>query len=184
MLPDLIRAFMQKVESGEIEVYNEFSLQHELGIHLRRRLAGRKVQFERNVSGYFPDKRAFTKREIDICVLGADGTQPELAVELKYPRNGQHPEQMYHFCKDVAFAEELKRAGFAETAVLILADDHLFREGSGDGIYGFFRGARPLSGSIPKPTGTQGGEVTIRGSYDVRWQPLANGSAYTLIVAD
>ncbi len=31
----------------------------------------------------------------------------DAVVELKFPRNGQHPEQMYSFCKDIVFAEQL-----------------------------------------------------------------------------
>ncbi len=30
-----------------------------------------------------------------------------IPLELKYPRNGQHPEQMFSFCKEIAFVEEL-----------------------------------------------------------------------------
>ena len=48
MLKRLLYEFMDMVEIGEIEVYNEFSLQHELGIYLRNRLEDYKVQFERN----------------------------------------------------------------------------------------------------------------------------------------
>ena len=42
---------------------------------------------------------------------------------------------MFSFCKDLAFTEELKRAGFQETYVLIFADDRLFYDGSTNGIY-------------------------------------------------
>lgn len=34
---------MALVEDGEVEVYNEFSLQHELGIFLRANITGYKV---------------------------------------------------------------------------------------------------------------------------------------------
>lgn len=47
-----IADFAQAVGRGEIEIYNEFSLQHELGIFLRASLPGCKVQFERNVSHF------------------------------------------------------------------------------------------------------------------------------------
>ena len=45
---ELIENFMILVGTREVEVYNEFSLQHELGIFLHAKLAGNKVQFERN----------------------------------------------------------------------------------------------------------------------------------------
>ena len=47
-----IKNFLTKVLNEEIEVYNEFSLQHELGIYLRKILPNFKIQFERNVK-YF-----------------------------------------------------------------------------------------------------------------------------------
>ncbi|MBR3425033.1 MAG: hypothetical protein IKG79_03185, partial [Neisseriaceae bacterium] len=54
------------------------------------------------------------------------------AIELKFPRNGQHPEQMYSFVKDIKFMEELqdkenlKELCFINTYVLTLVDDKLF----------------------------------------------------------
>lgn len=41
---------LNPVTSQNIDLYNEFSLQHELGIFLREALTPYKVQFERNVS--------------------------------------------------------------------------------------------------------------------------------------
>ena len=34
-IPELVKTFVEFVAKGEIEVYNEFSLQHEVGIFLR-----------------------------------------------------------------------------------------------------------------------------------------------------
>lgn len=93
----IIQDFVQSVALGRIEIYNEFSLQHELGIHLRKQFPDLKVQFERNVSSLFGITSHFTKKEIDICVHSQDGTQKHSAFELKFPRNGQHPEQMFSF---------------------------------------------------------------------------------------
>lgn len=36
------------------------------------------------------------------------------AIELKYPLNGQYPEQMFSFVKDIKFMEEMKELGFNE----------------------------------------------------------------------
>ncbi|MCE7913083.1 MAG: hypothetical protein DYH15_00080 [Nitrosomonas sp. PRO4] len=38
-----IETFFDQVRSGEIEIYNEFSLQHELGIFLRNLMPNHKV---------------------------------------------------------------------------------------------------------------------------------------------
>lgn len=50
MMKRVIGSFAERIGRGEIEIYNEFSLQHELGIYLRNAIAGKQVQFERNVS--------------------------------------------------------------------------------------------------------------------------------------
>ena len=44
----IIDDFMNIVAAGKVEIYNEFSLQHELGIFLREKLTGYKIEFERN----------------------------------------------------------------------------------------------------------------------------------------
>ncbi len=180
-LTNFIDVFVGSVASGAVEVYNEISLQHELGVFLRDRLPGYKVQFERNVTFFFESKAPFTKREIDISVFSPERNELKYAIELKFPRNGQHPEQMFSFCKDISFAEELNGAGFSTACLVIFADDHLFYEGSGEGIYGYFRGGRPIHGRIQKPTGSKAGEVMIRGSYPVRWRPVSSSLMYAVV---
>ena len=177
----LIAPFVESVASGQTEVYNEFSLQHELGISLRGALPNHKVQFERNVSFFFPSKPSFTKKEIDISIFSRDKRELAYAIELKYPRSGQHPEQMFSFCKDVAFAEELCAAGFRAAALVVFADDRLFYSGPIDGIYGFFRGGQPLHGRIQKPTGSKDAETLISGSYVVRWNAILESLKYAVI---
>ena len=180
-LVDLIAPFIGAVADGRIEVYNEFSLQHELGVFLRGSLPNYKVQFERNVNFFFREKARFTKKEMDVSVFSPDKSELKCAIELKYPRNGQCPEQMFCFCKDIAFAEELSSAGFVTTAVIIFAEDRLFYQGKEDGIYGFFRGSKPIHGRIQKPTGKKDDEVTVRGHYSVELQPISGSLKYTII---
>lgn len=146
-------------------------------------MADYKDQFERNVSHFFLDQTLFSKREIDISAFSAEREELLYAIELKYPRNGQHPEQMFSFCKDIAFVEELKWAGFRETCVLIFAEDRLFYEGSIDGIYGYFRGGKELHGVVRKPTGQRDAEVRLQGCYQVGWQPIIGALRYTCIEA-
>jgi len=180
-VPAIVKTFAESVAKGKIEVYNEFSLQHELGILLRQRIPENKVQFERNVAHFSLPKKNFTKKEIDISVFSPDMTDLLCAIELKYPRNGQYPEQMYSFCKDLAFAEELKAAGFHQAFVMIFAEDHLFYEGAGDGIYGYFRAGKELHGVVKKPTGRKDSQIFIKGRYVVQWVPIYSGLKYTLI---
>jgi hypothetical protein len=182
ILADSIAQFMRTVASGQVEIYNEFSLQHELGIFLRSKWPEYRTQFERNVSYFGAAKKAFTKRELDIAVFSPDLRTLRYAIELKFPRSGQHPEQMFSFCKDIAFAEELNTAGFNQTAFVAVADDPLFYQGRSDGIYAYFRGQKPLTGTVNKPTGGKNDSVTIKGSYTIRWLPIAGAMRYTIVM--
>lgn len=69
MIKKILNDFCRKIGNGEIEVYNEFSLQHELGIFLRESLNGYKVQFERNVSFFGINSKETVKKEIDISIF-------------------------------------------------------------------------------------------------------------------
>ena len=130
--------------------------------------ADQRVQFERNVR-YFNDNlnlAAMTKREIDISVF-REKAKPEVAIELKYPKNGQHPESMFSFCKDIRFLEELKeKVGFNKAWLLVLADDPLFYAGNAPAgsIYRFFRGDKscPVEGRITKPTGKKNETLCLK----------------------
>jgi hypothetical protein len=175
-----IHSFIDRVRVGEVEIYNEFSLQHELGIHLREALAGCKVQFERNVSHFGLSRTDFVKREIDISVTSKTGDRLA-AIELKYPRNGQVPEAMYGFCKDISFLEQLRSAGFRSAYFLAFADDKLFYTGAHDGIYGYFRGRLPLTGLIAKPTGAKDTTVQILGSYRAEWKVVVGDTQFCLL---
>ena len=46
---EIIDSFVTEIKSKTIEIYNEFSLQHELGFFLRNKIDNKMVQFERNV---------------------------------------------------------------------------------------------------------------------------------------
>ncbi len=176
-----VRELADKVAAGDTEVYNEFSLQHELGILLRKRQPERRVQFERNVSYFGFRKPGFEKREIDIVVFDRKGALLDAAVELKFPRNGQYPEQMFSFCKDIVFLEQLKLSGFDKAFFVVFAEDRLFYEGSQSGIYGFFRGGQKLSGSINKPTGRKDKTLTIHGSYDIVWHEVCGSMKFAIV---
>ena len=182
-MEEIIGSFADKVRVGDIEIYNEFSLQHELGFFLRQ-FTSDKVQFERNVSYFGLNKNDFEKREIDISIFDGSERRLQTAIELKYPRNGQHPEQMFSFCRDVSFTEQLRRAGCKEAYVVIFAEDHLFYQGDNKkGIYAYFRGGEDLTGSIHKPTGQQNAKVEIDGRYSINWLSAKGPLKYTIIKA-
>ena len=181
MIAELIRPFVSAVATGSVDIYNEFSLQHELGLFLRTHQQNLKIQFERNVSYFFPGSASYTKREIDISAFSENPRLLSFAVELKYPRNGQHPEQMFSFCKDIAFCEELVAAGFSRSAFVVFAEDRLFYEGTPEGIFSFFRGGMPLHGRITKPTGKKDEFVSISGHHTIRWNPVRGSLRYAVV---
>jgi hypothetical protein len=177
-----IEEFAKAVGSGDVEVYNEFSLQHELGVFLRHHLPAHKIQFERNVSYFDMNKSMLEKKEIDLVVSQRDPAAHLSAIELKYPRNGQVPESMFSFCKDIAFLEQLVAAGFKSAYFLAFADHAHFYSGNGSGIYGHFREGLPITGTINKPTGKNKDQyVTIKGSYVAQWLPVSSNTKFCLV---
>ena len=110
---DFTNSFFNYKKKNEIDIYNEFSFQHEIGIFIKNNFSEYKVEFERNVS-FFEITEDTIKKEIDISVFSPDKKE-KYAIELKFPRNGQVPEQMYSFVKDIRFMEELKHFGFTNT---------------------------------------------------------------------
>jgi len=151
---DELDKFFQLFAKGEVEIYNEFSFQHELGIFLRHEFPELKIQFERNVSYFDLDKAQYQKKEIDL-VMFLDKSNVECVMELKFPRNGQVPETMFSFCKDIAFIEQLVKSGFKRGYFVAVVDDKAFYEGNPKGIYGLFRNGQSITGHIQKPTGAK-----------------------------
>jgi len=169
-----VHAFFDALKSGNVEIYNEFSLQHEFGIYLRSVASqdSYKVQFERPTDFFGIPSDQMLKKEIDIAIFSQDRTH-KAAVELKFPRNGQYPEQMFKACKDVAFLEQLVERGFDGGLFVMAADDRLFYEGSdAGGVYSHFRSGKPICGLIRKPTGTKDESFPIRGSYILTWHKV------------
>jgi len=181
-LNELINSFFRQVGTGHVEIYNEFSVQHELGIHLRSRLGDDfKVQFERPVSYFGIDRAKTRKKEIDIAIFTPD-RRIKHAIELKFPRSGQHPEQMFKACEDICFVEQLVQNGFTSGVFVMVADDPLFYSGpSAPGIYGHFRSGQPVCGIIQKPTGARDDRVAIKGSHRIAWLPIAKRLQFALV---
>lgn len=183
----LIDDFIKLVKNEEIELYNEFSMQHELGIYLREKLEKKyKVQFERNVS-YFIIEGTY-KKEIDITIF-EHKDEPEIAIELKYLINGRVPESIYDCCKDIAFLEQLKDSGFKQCYSIIIADPNFHTNGSrkkNSGIYSYFRDKdnetkENINGIIKKPTGDKNHSIKLTGSYQIEWKDLIDNLKYAII---
>lgn len=177
----LINKFLNNLKDSKADLYNEFSFQFELGIFLKEHLTSYKIQFERNISYFLTDYKEknlnWIKREIDISIFDYNKKE-KYAIELKYPLNGQYPEQMYSFIKDIKFLEELKSINFNTVYSVVLVKDPLFYKGNADKenqIYQFFRNRDTnktlIKGSIYKPTGKRKGEeIKLKGEYCIEWQ--------------
>ena len=75
-------------------------------------------------------------------------------IELKFPTQGQYPEQMFSSCKDVRFLEQLVDLGFDNCYFIMFADDPLFYNNKGEsGIYRMFRKEKEIRNIVTKPTG-------------------------------
>lgn len=165
-------------------IYNEFSLQHELGIFLREKLSNiYKVEFERNVNFFLgkENSKKLIKKEIDIVVYDKERNE-KIAIELKHPLNGQYPEQMFSFIKDIKFLEELMEKGFTKCISLVLVKDKLFYEGKKEeGIYKYFRENQTICGLINKPTGKQKEIIDLNGEYKINWNSLNEEYKYYIL---
>nr|WP_263327025.1 hypothetical protein [Neobacillus sp. Marseille-Q6967] len=180
-IENYIKKFFNKIENHSIEIYNEFSLQHELGVFLRNEISKPyKVEFERNVR-FFNDGVKCVKSEIDIVIYHPD-MEEKYAIELKFPKNGQHPESMFSFVKDIKFMEQVKQIGFTNTYAVTYVQDKLFYSGAKiDGIYAYFRNHEVLHGEIMKPTGRKDEIYMIDGHYHIEWLPLTIKSKYFMV---
>lgn len=182
MTPDELRqhigTFFGAVGRREIDIYNEFSLQHEFGVWLRDGMKGSdlKIQFERPANFFGIDEK-LTKKEIDLACF-APPLVPIMAMEFKFPRAGQVPIQMFKFCQDVAFVEELvlKERRFPFGCALIAADDADFYRGSRHQtgtIYACFRDGVSIKGTIEKSTGKEEPPAVLQGEYQIEWQAVS-----------
>lgn len=180
VIADYIQNFFDSLIFNKVEIYNEFSLQHELGIYLRARLPLYKVQFERNAS-YFGVHSLTIKREIDIAIFTNDKSE-RYAIELKCPLNGQYPEQMFSFIKDIKFMEQLKEQGFTNSFAVALVNSRPFYEGNNnEGIYKYFRKEYKVYGEIRKPTGKKDEVISISGIHPINWQSTGDGRRYYIV---
>ena len=188
---NLFKKNIANIDDGDI--YNEFSLQHELGIFLRKKFEkeGFKIQFEKNIE-YFGGN-GFVKSEMDIVVFnGIDQKSEKYAIELKFPTNGAVPKRMYQFVEDIKFMEEVKsKTKFNKTFCLTLVSD--LAEGDGfwkekiknDEIYQYFRGdtPNPIQGTIENPIKVKDGKKSkvppffkISNKYQIKWKQIKDTS--------
>lgn len=106
---------------------------------------------------------------MDVVVFTPDKIEKH-CIELKFPTQGQYPEQMFSACKDVKFLEPLVKSGFNKCYFMMFANDPLFytSKGEGDyGIYKIFRCEKLIKGEVRKPTGKKDEVLHIDGEYKI-----------------
>ena len=180
---NLIPEFVGLISNNQIEIYNEASIQYELAIFLRQKLPNYKIQLERNITFFGLNKNEFKKKEIDIVIFDKEKKE-KLAIEIKFPTNGQYPEQMFSFVKDIKFLEELKEKRFETRLVIAFANDQNFwnPKGKEGTIYYFFRKIGKLYGEIQKPTGKKDETVSLKNSYEIYWENIPQDNLKYFIV--
>lgn len=135
-----------KKDNDNKHIYNEFSLQHELGIKLRNKLKEKNksnylVQFERNITSFknLPveyqinenkiDKakinKDFKKSEIDILIVNKAKPNEKFAIELKYHRKelGEVPDFIYNCVVDMWFIKRMVEKGLISKGYCVVVTE-------------------------------------------------------------
>lgn len=170
-----LQNFINQIDPNHI--YNEYSLQFELGCFLRKN--GYDVYFEKNVRDYNINKANTYKSEIDLVV---EKGNKKYAIELKYPKNGQYPEEMYQFIRDIAFTQQLlgnnNNKVFEKTYCLTVTNQKGFIYGSAgrtprtQAIYQCFRNNLQIkidNKSYGNPTGNATSSYTVSNIIKEKW---------------
>lgn len=121
---EIINNYFRSLNGNEkwlrTHVYNEASLQHDLGQYLQKELVGNIVQYERNINFYEKiknDSKKPKKSESDIMIVKDDDDLTLIsAIEIKYHsyftqsgnKRGAFDISLAHFLKDIELNEFLK----------------------------------------------------------------------------
>ena len=137
-----VRKSIEEDDDNKKNIYNEFSLQHELGLLLREKLKDYRnylVQFERNITSfdemsdllkqYEKDeiKDIFKKSEIDIVIVNMNNSKEKYAIELKYHKEDDGRIPIYDCFKDMYFTNALvNELDFCYSVCVTISEDKLF----------------------------------------------------------
>lgn len=174
--------FSESIKNGTIDVYNEFSLIHELGNFLSSKLPGNyKIQFDRSVSDFDIEGGETIKNKMDLVIFNSNKNF-KYCIAVKYPINKQIPLAMYNIIKDFKLLEQLMDHNFIKSYQITLIDDEEFINGvAKDGIYEYFRTDTPIHGEILKPTGRNEEKVIVKGYYQMYWQSLEDKRKISIV---
>jgi len=175
----ILEDFASKIAKGKIEIYNEASVQYELAMFLREVIPNYKIHLERNVSYFELNKKNFLKREIDIVLFNTSKSR-KFAIEIKTPMSGNYPMEMFYFCQDIKFLEQLKESGFTDNFFLAITPRSNFwaDRGKTGTIYEKFRKEKELYGTIKNQIGDSKEEVTLKGRHKINWLTINDSTRY------
>jgi len=104
------RKSLKSKDENNKYIYNEISLQHELGNYLREVLKENyTIQFERNIYDLGYAKDSYAKKEIDIVIFNKYDKDDNYAIELKYHRekNTRYHDTTADCITDIKFLNQL-----------------------------------------------------------------------------
>ena len=140
MLGNHIETFIENIKNGNIELYNEAGLQHELGYFLRCKNIQTKFEYNTNKIFRFDDE--ILKKELDLYIKEKD---EQYCIELKFPNKGAYLRRMTQAIIDIFFLQQLVNNGFKKGYFLFITELSAFKNGNEiDGIYSYFRNSKPL----------------------------------------
>ena len=116
MIDKLIQKFIEKLKAGQIPLYNEAGLQHELGYFLR--CNNINTYFEYNINLIFKNiQQELLKKELDLFI---DQKDKKYCIEIKFPNKGAFPRRMTQSIVDLFFLQQLINLGFAKGFFLFI----------------------------------------------------------------
>lgn len=173
-LNELLESFMNKVGSNFFEVYNEATMQYELGLYLRKELPEEyNVQFEKNVMFLGADNSQCIKKDVDILVY-TENLKEIYAIQVKCPTSDDILQKLYSILKDVKFLEQLRNCGITKgySLNLISEKDYYINFPSKD-IKQIFSKEKMIHGDI--------NNISIEGEYIINWVNLNPNLKYFYI---
>jgi len=184
-IKSLITEFVELIESGKVEIYNEASLQYELAIFLRNKYPDHKIQLERNISYFglpklkFEKKEKFKKKEMDIIIFkDKNNLKNAIIIELKaiIEQGKARPVTVFEWIKDLKFLEQLKSEG-AECYSIFFTDEDKFLSGTKNvgNLLKDFRNKK-VEGTYEKhqKSNHEHKPIKLSNSYSFDWKEIKN----------
>ena len=176
-----IHKFFELIDKGEIEVYNEASVQFELGWYLKKKFPSAKISLERNISHLKFNKSEFEKSETDILFTDTLNHSHSI-IELKAPINQDQvrPVTVFEWIKDLKFLEQLTKKGISCYSIFITDNKGYLDSNRKTGrLLKDFRN-KNISGEYQKhlKSSEKNEIIFINNTYQFEWKAIGKGLFY------